>query len=83
LRGRLGELDRNKLIIIYCAVGLRAYIATRILVQNGFKNVKNLSGGFTTYSCVFCQENNKPCGGIDCSFETTFSDSGDVEDIAK
>jgi NADPH-dependent 2,4-dienoyl-CoA reductase/sulfur reductase-like enzyme/rhodanese-related sulfurtransferase len=46
LRNRLGELDKNKTIIVYCAVGLRGYIAYRILVQNGFK-AKNLSGGFT------------------------------------
>jgi len=51
LRERLGELDRSKTYIVYCAVGLRAYIGCRILMQNGFR-AKNLSGGFTTYGFV-------------------------------
>ena len=49
LRGRLNELDKDKGYIPYCAVGLRAYFAHRILVQNGFKS-RNLSGGYKTYS---------------------------------
>lgn len=52
LRERINELDRSKLIIVYCAVGFRAYLATRILMQNGFDRVKNLAGGYTTYSVV-------------------------------
>lgn len=49
LRDRMSELDKNKEILIYCAVGLRGYIASRILMANGFK-VKNLTGGFKSYS---------------------------------
>ena len=49
LRERLGELDKNKTIIEYCQVGLRGYIADRILQQNGFK-VYNITGGFKTAS---------------------------------
>lgn len=49
LRERLDELDKNKQIIVNCAVGVRAYIACRILKQNGFKRVRNLAGGYTTY----------------------------------
>ncbi len=37
LRDRLGELDKNKTVVEYCQVGLRGYIADRILSQNGFK----------------------------------------------
>lgn len=48
LRDKLPELDRDQNYIPYCAVGLRAYIGHRILVQNGFKS-RNLSGGFRTY----------------------------------
>ncbi|HHW60103.1 MAG TPA: CoA-disulfide reductase [Bacteroidales bacterium] len=48
LRDRLDELDKEKLYITYCAVGLRGYIAARILMQHGFK-VKNLAGGFNMY----------------------------------
>lgn len=50
LRSRMSELPSDKRIIIYCAVGLRGYIAYRILTQNGFSNVYNLSGGYKTYS---------------------------------
>lgn len=49
LRSRMYELDREKEIVVYCAVGLRGYIASRILSQNGFK-VKNLTGGYRTYA---------------------------------
>jgi CoA-disulfide reductase len=52
LRDRLNTLDKEKEIIVYCAVGLRGYIACRILKQNGFENVKNLSGGYKLYSAV-------------------------------
>lgn len=48
LRKSLGQLDPNKEYILYCAVGMRGYLAHRILVQNGFKS-KNLSGGYRTF----------------------------------
>lgn len=49
LRDRLDEVPKDKGIIVYCQVGLRGYIAYRILVQNGFKSIKNLNGGYKTY----------------------------------
>ncbi len=49
IRSRLSELDNEKEYITSCAVGLRGYIASRILKQHGFK-VKNLMGGYRTYS---------------------------------
>ncbi len=49
LRGRINELDKTKTYILYCAIGLRGYIAWRILYQNGIK-AKNLSGGFLVYN---------------------------------
>ena len=50
LRERLEEISRNKPIYVYCGVGLRGYLALQILTQRGFINVKNLSGGYKTYS---------------------------------
>jgi NADPH-dependent 2,4-dienoyl-CoA reductase/sulfur reductase-like enzyme/rhodanese-related sulfurtransferase len=44
LRSRLGELPRDLEINVICRSGGRAYLATRILLQNGFK-AKNVSGG--------------------------------------
>jgi len=49
LRTRLKELPNNKKIFVYCAVGLRGYIATRILLQNGFTEIYNLSGGYKAW----------------------------------
>ena len=50
LRGRLSKIPTDKPILIYCAIGLRGYLTTKILVANGYTNVKNLSGGYKTYS---------------------------------
>lgn len=47
LRERLHELPKEKEIVVYCTVGLTSYLATRLLIQNGFK-VSNLSGGWRT-----------------------------------
>ena len=44
LRARLGELPRDKEILVICRSAVRAYYATRILLQNGF-NARNISGG--------------------------------------
>lgn len=49
LRSNLDKLDKNKEILVYCAVGLRGYIASRLLTSHGF-NVRNLNGGYKTYS---------------------------------
>jgi len=81
LRTRLVELDKNKEIIVYCAVGLRGYVAGRILLQNGFKNVKNLSGGYTTYACVSCLDDTDQCGGGTCNPTPHITDMGDAEDL--
>ena len=50
LRGRTGELDPDKRYIVLCAVGVRAYNGARILMQNGFKNVKIYPGGVRFYA---------------------------------
>jgi len=49
LREKMQTLDKNKTYIVYCAVGIRAYIASRMLMQNGFADVRNFAGGYTTY----------------------------------
>jgi NADPH-dependent 2,4-dienoyl-CoA reductase/sulfur reductase-like enzyme/rhodanese-related sulfurtransferase len=51
LRNRLDKLDREKTYILFCAIGLRGYVAYRILSQNGFR-AKNLSGGYSLFSYV-------------------------------
>ena len=49
LRDRLEELDKTKKIIVFCAVGVRAYNGARILMQHGFENVKVYPGGARFY----------------------------------
>ena len=49
LRSRIDELSADKEIYIYCAIGLRGYLALKILTLRGFKNVRNISGGYKTY----------------------------------
>nr|WP_320057429.1 FAD-dependent oxidoreductase [uncultured Bacteroides sp.] len=52
LRNHLAEIPTDQPVYIYCAVGLRGYLAYRILTQHGFSNVRNLSGGYKTYSAA-------------------------------
>ena len=55
LRERLGELDKTKKIYVMCQSGLRSYLATRILIQNGF-DAYNFVGGFRLYSSIKYEE---------------------------
>ncbi len=48
LRQKMGVLDPNKTIVEYCQVGLRGYMADRILSQEGFK-VLNITGGYKSF----------------------------------
>jgi NADPH-dependent 2,4-dienoyl-CoA reductase/sulfur reductase-like enzyme/rhodanese-related sulfurtransferase len=48
LRSRLGELPQGRAIAVYCQVGQRGYLATRILRQAGF-DAGNVGGGYKTY----------------------------------
>lgn len=47
LRERLGELDSSRPTVVSCGVGVRAHAAQRILLQSGFREVLNLTGGAT------------------------------------
>lgn len=62
LRQRLSELDPEKPIVTVCHTALRAYIATRILKQSGFKDVRNLTGGMLMqrYARPEMFESNQP-----------------------
>lgn len=62
LREHLDELSKDKPIVVTCAVGLRGYLAYRILTQSGFKNVCNLSGGYKTWSVATAKVKHvEPC----------------------
>lgn len=50
MRGRLSEIPTDKPVVLFCAVGLRGYLAQRILMGRGYQNTLNLIGGYKTYS---------------------------------
>ncbi len=52
LRDRMSEVPTSKPVVLFCAVGLRGYLAQRILMGNGYRNVRNLSGGYKLYSAA-------------------------------
>ena len=52
LRGRLNEVPAGKPIVVFCGVGLRGYLASNILKDNGFKDVRNLAGGLKLYKAA-------------------------------
>ena len=65
LRNRINEIDKEKTVYVICQSGLRSYIATRILSQNGF-NCFNFAGGYRLYASVkrelLASEKIYPCG---------------------
>lgn len=65
LRNRLNEMDRSKPVYVMCQSGIRSYIASRILSQNGF-DCYNFAGGYRFYASVISEVRAKdeayPCG---------------------
>lgn len=57
LRQRLNELDKDVQIVVYCAIGVRAYNAARILMGHGFKKVSVLAGGISFYKSMHYADN--------------------------
>ena len=52
MRERMQEIPQDKPIYLYCGVGLRGYLASNILLMNGYKEVKNLIGGLKLYKAA-------------------------------
>jgi NADPH-dependent 2,4-dienoyl-CoA reductase/sulfur reductase-like enzyme/TusA-related sulfurtransferase/rhodanese-related sulfurtransferase len=80
LRSRLTELDKSKEVTVFCAIGVRAYNAARILKENGFTNVKVYPGGTKFYMSTHYQNKEAP----QMLQNAAVSDSGhqSVEDVA-
>ncbi len=57
LRMHLNDLPKDKNLYLFCEVGQRGYLSQRILNQNGFDKVFNLSGGFKTWSSCSAEMN--------------------------
>ena len=59
LRDRLDEVPKGPLVI-HCAVGVRGHTATRILRQQGWDDVRNLDGGYTTWAAGNARHFHRP-----------------------
>ncbi len=82
LREMMGLLDKNKEIIVFCEIAVRAYNGARILMQNGFKNVSVYPGGASFYRMLYGDDQSKKQEGTDVLREPeqkkTQSDIGEV-----
>ncbi len=52
LRSRFAEVPKDRKILVNCAIGLRGYLAERMLLQNGYTDVVNLTGGYKTWKAA-------------------------------
>lgn len=77
LRERMNEIPTDKPVYLFCGVGLRGYLASNILKENGYKDVRNLIGGLRTYKAAtqslshVMPPNNDDCAGGDESVDCT------------
>lgn len=81
IRSQLEGLPKDKPVVTFCAVGLRGYIASRILMQHGFQ-VRNLSGGLKTYLTVTAGQNNELAEEETTVVPEVKPETGDVRKIS-
>ncbi len=75
LRDKLVDIPKDKTVYVSCQVGLRGYLASRILKNNGY-HVKNVDGGWKTYSSVYGSNINN-------NVETKTNDLGETEIVVE
>ncbi|NLY08893.1 MAG: FAD-dependent oxidoreductase [Tissierellia bacterium] len=80
LRKRLGELSKDKVYLAFCSVGLRGYLAERILKQKGCQ-VKNLVGGYHTYQDMEEDITSEANRGIGTTIKSTEQDKLSMETV--
>lgn len=81
LRNRLDELNKDKLIVVHCNIGVRGYTAERLLRNSGFKQVRNLSGGKSFYQSMHHKIEVQHTGGSGkvTQSDTTQVPAGDIK----
>jgi rhodanese-related sulfurtransferase len=52
LRSRLSEVPRDKIVLVHCQVGFSGHLAVRILKENGYSSVFNITGGYTSMKAL-------------------------------
>lgn len=78
LRQRMQEIPTDKPVYLYCGVGLRGYLASNILKDNGYKDVRNLIGGLKTYRAAVAPlpaPGTGNTGGTSCCSSSSFTES--------
>jgi len=80
LRDRLNELDQSKEIIVFCAIGVRAYNAARILMEHGFTSVMVYPGGTKFYISTHYQ--NKEASAMLQTAAVSDSGHQDMQNVA-
>ena len=81
MREHLAEIPTDKPVVLFCAVGLRGYLSLCILMGRGYRNVRNLIGGYKTYSMATAPlpSPSAPAGGDSSSASSAASaDNDDV-----
>ena len=53
LRNRLNDIPKDKKVILSCNTGYTSYVASRILIQNGFNNIYSFMGGYSLYKQIY------------------------------
>ena len=59
LRERINEIPKDKKVILVCNTGYTSYVASRILIQNGYNNVYSILGGMQLYNEIEKDKNGK------------------------
>lgn len=83
MRERMSEIPSGKSVYVYCGVGLRGYLASNILKENGYKDVRNLIGGIKTYRAA-TETPATDCevsGGEDCTCAARPQDGSEALDV--
>ncbi|MHA2471922.1 MAG: FAD-dependent oxidoreductase [Promethearchaeota archaeon] len=82
IRKRIDEISKEKPIVLYCEVGYRSYIVARILMQHGFNEIYELTGGYKMYEAATAttEEIVAACGSSDAIMEEYIKEKSSEED---
>lgn len=79
LRSRMKEIPKDKNVVLICQVGLRGYLAYRILAQHGYEKIVNLSGGYKTYAAAMSEQSNRNVYCYEDLYSEPAADEADVK----
>lgn len=86
MRERLAEIPADKSVVLFCAVGLRGYLAQRILMGRGYRDVRNLMGGYKTFSTAVAPlpaPTALSSATVSSSFDVVSAEASSVSDTEK